>query len=94
MSSSLKPAQPQIQVGDLVAICSHTILFTRRDGDVGLVLGIDPLFYNEPKTYHVDTFEPVRIDRVWVMWSSGIKTYEPANCLTKITKKIKKTLDI
>ena len=93
MSSSPKPSHPQIQVGDLVAICPHTIIYTNKDGDVGLVLDIEPLFYNEPKSYHVETFEPVRIDRVRVLWSNGIKTYEPANCLRKITKKIKKTLD-
>lgn len=84
-------SHPQIQVGDLVSICSSTILHTNKNGgDVGLVIDVRPMFYNEPKTYHTKTLEPVRIDRVSVLWTSGAKTFEPANCLITVAKIIKK----
>ena len=92
MSSSQTQAHhPQIQVGDLVAICSHTILYTSMKGEVGVVVAIAPQFYNEPQTYHRETFEPVMTDRVEVLWSSGQKTFEPANCLKRIAKIKKNT---
>ena len=90
MSSSLtQPSHPQIQVGDLVVICASTILYTNKEADVGVVLAISPLFYNNPQTFHRDTFEPVRTDRIKVVRTNGAQTYEPANCL-KIISKIKK----
>ena len=49
------------------------------------------MFYNEPNTYHKETFEPVKVDRMRVLWTSGLKTYEPASCLIRIAKKVKKT---
>ena len=83
-------SHPQIQVGDLVVICSSTVLFKNlHKGDVGVVIEIEPRFYNQPKSYYRETFEPVTIDRMRVAWTSGAKTYEPANCLKKI-KEIKK----
>jgi len=81
-----KRSHPQIQVGDLVAICSNTILYTNKGEDVGLVLEISPMFYNEPQSFHTDTFEPVRVDRINVLWTTGAKTFEPANCLITISK--------
>ena len=44
-------SHPQIQVGDLVVICSSTVLFKNlHKGDVGVVIEIEPRFYNQPKT--------------------------------------------
>jgi len=87
---SPKQSHPQIQVGDLVVICSSTVLYSNKDGDVGVVISISPMFYNQPQQYHRDTFEPVRVDRVRVRWTNGLTTYEPANCLMRISKINKK----
>lgn len=80
-----------MQVGDLVAICSQTIFQSDKDGDVGIVVEVEPKFYTKPKTYHLESFEPVRVDRVRVQWSNGERTYEPANCLKTISEIKKNT---
>ena len=86
MDSSLKQSHPQIQVGDLVAICAKDGYDAIKSRGIGLVIEVTPLFYREPQTWDRKTFEPVRTDRLRVLWTSGIKTYEPAGCLTSVSK--------
>jgi len=88
-----------IEVGDLVALRSSSILYTNSGDDfkVGLVVEVRHSFYRDPEDLPamIDISLPenngiLMIDRIRVMWSSGRFTYEPASILESIAKAQKK----